>query len=163
MIEANLMSGNRSFNPQAYQEFLDWISFKGIAVTPTGSNRIITSTNARVAYDFSANDVSTMWGSSFGTYLTTDSGVGYAVCHAFPTQAEFNDFVTSKRRVVYKARTLGTVGLFSALLRNGYQSASYGAFSGAAMEEFIYWSVVNQTTMSYNPSLGGQPQPFDLV
>ncbi len=159
MIEALLMKGRRALNPQAYTDFLQWITQKGYP-----QNAINQSPNygSRYYADFTTQG-GTMWGTSYGGYFTYDSILTRTIQHALPTMEIYTDYRDNRRRCVFRNVYAGAPSSFTSLNRNDYVSSNYGSFGGLYMEELIYWDEGIQQVMSYNPFRLTTPEPFELV
>lgn len=157
MNEALLMRAGVALNPQAYQDFLNWIALKGYAANSV--NQVASTGNTRFYGDFT-DQVGTMWGTPYGSRFTNDSNMSRVMQHALPTAAVYTDYKTNKRRCVFRNVALGSQASYPALNRNEYSSSSYGSWSGIYMDEFIYWDAVAQRVMRYNPNALTTPTPF---
>lgn len=104
-----------------------------------------------------ALSVGTMWGTPYGSRVTYDSRMHYAIRHMYPNQNMFLAAVSTSRLVAFTRSTYSTYASYISLNRNGYTSTSYGSFSGCIVTDFIYYDEDTKLVMRYNPNTLSTP------
>lgn len=99
----------------------------------------------------------TMWGTPYGTQVTYDSYIHYAVRHMYPSQSMWQTAVSAQRLVAFTSTARITYGSYISLDRNGYKSSSYGSFTGLTITDFIYFDENTGHVMRYNPNTMSTP------
>lgn len=145
----------------ALKTYADWVTQAAVLAPTTvvWTNTIQAGTFRTTAATASGD----MRGSTWNNVDGVDAGTGgnaVARCmqHAFPTQAPFDENVTSGRVIVFTSVNSGTFpASFAAVNRNGYLSleSNPAAGGGRIVNNVKFWDQALGKVMQGDPSTGG--------
>lgn len=116
------------------------------------------NTNTLNGYSTVINTVGgTMWGSPYGTRVTYDSRIHYAIRHMYPSESMFLTAASKNRLVAFTRTTFISYPSYLSVTRNGYTSTSYGSFQGCLLTDFVYYDEDTGYVMRYNPNTISTP------
>jgi len=148
------LSKPRGNSQTKYDDYISWINAKGyLKVNDNQQPLSFTGQyGALVAVTMLGTESGNMWGSPYNHVFNNDSTLTRVIQHAMPDRVTFDENRTKLRTVLMRLNSVGSPST-NAVTRNGYTSASYGAFASCNMTEFIYWDEVLQKLRTYNPSI----------
>ncbi len=151
-----LMAGGKTYD--------DWVAHVNsiAAATANGANSIgimLNVTNLKVQSIWATGP---MYGSSWGSYVTTDSLFNRIIQHGMESEAKFLACAAGKIVLVDTVLS-GTRNLFSAVDRNGYTSLE--VYNGAGIDacrltRLAYWDEDLKAAMRMTPSSAAGPVPY---
>lgn len=151
-----LMAGGKTYD--------DWVAHvNSIAVaTVSGANSIGLAPNFSNLKVQSVSASGTMYGSSWASYVTTDSLFNRIIQHGMASEAKFLACAVGKIVLVDTLQS-GTLELFNAVNRNGYTSLEVynaGGLDACLLTRLAYWDEDLKAAMRVTPSTGSGPVPY---
>lgn len=162
MLELALVSKSGTPAPvkMTYPQFLTWLNNKGISsVAKTANVNLMAGKYTQAALDTTGQLL--MYGSSYGSHMTSDSLVHAVMLHACPTQIIADEIRANTRISLFLVPAVQSYPSYTALTRNGYTSRTYTAFGGSILKDFVYYDAGQGFMMRYNPSTLDTPTFFD--
>lgn len=153
-------SGTPSPGKMTYPQFLTWLSNKGIqSVAKTVNVNLMSGKYTQAALDTTGQLI--MYGSSYGSHMTSDSLIHAVMLHACPTRQIADEIRANSRICLYLVTAITSFPSYTAIDRNGYVSRSYTTFQGATLQDLVYYDSSQGYMMRYNPSILNTPVFFD--
>lgn len=162
MLELALVSKSGTPAPvkMTYPQFVTWLSNKGIqSVSKTANVNIMAAKYTQAALDTTGQLL--MYGSSYGSHMTSDSLIHAIMLHACPSQTIADEIRANSRISLFLIPITKSYPSYTAVTRNGYTSRSYATFDGSILKDFVYYDAGQGFMMRYNPSILDTPTFFD--
>lgn len=166
MMSAKKSGGSGS----SYEDFSVWIGSRRDIIAPTPGNIAgnmgltnYRTTNKLLLTEYTVSNVesNSLYGSSYGSYFTDDSGAVMITLHGLPSRFIRDQLVGWKVGLVN--RSMGTRGPYSRLDRNGYASNTYSSYPGSALFRLIYPDRASGKMVYVEPfSQMMEPRPWSI-